>query len=164
MTERELRKLDRHDLLELLVEQTKEASRLRLVLEERETERVQTVASLERLKNKLGEKDEQLERLKGRLDEKDAQDKKLKQKLDRKDEELAGWQEAHKAQIERFKDKLNQKDADMERMNMRVRFLEDKNMELEAEIKQYKQDLARLSGESGSSDGSAAAPCNVTEE
>ena len=100
MTEKELRKLHRQDLLELLVEQSREASRLSAALDEKEQECREITENNERLKAKLDEKDaglaqhtaasgEQLESLKGKLDEKDAQMEKLKGRLDEKDAELA---------------------------------------------------------------------------
>ena len=71
MTEKELRKLHRHDLLELLVEQSREAARLNTALKEIEEELSGIGESNERLKEKLDEKDELIGKLKGRLDEKD---------------------------------------------------------------------------------------------
>lgn len=134
MTEKELRKLDRHDLLELLVEQTREASRLRLTLDEREERLLSATASVERLKAKLGDKDEQIERLKGRLDEKDSLASKLKAKLDAKDAEMASQDEAHDEDMSRLKAKLDSKDAELARLEERKRFLEDRNAALEADI------------------------------
>lgn len=138
MTEKDLRKLDRHDLLELLVEQTKEASRLRLVLDEREERLLSATASVERLKAKLGDKDEQIERLKGRLDEKDELASKLKSKLDAKDAEMAEQDAKHSGDMSRLTTKLDMKDAELSRAEERKRFLEDRNAELEAELARYK--------------------------
>ena len=73
MTEKELRKLGRHDLLELLVEQSREAARLDAALQEKEEEFRKASEGNERLKEKLNEKDELIEKLKGRLDQKDAE-------------------------------------------------------------------------------------------
>ena len=72
MTEKELHKLSREDLLRLLLAQSKEVSRLKAELETVKTGRNEAQETLERLKAKLDEKDAQLEKLKGRLDEKDA--------------------------------------------------------------------------------------------
>lgn len=138
MTEKDLRKLDRHDLLELLVEQTKEASRLRLVLDEREERLLSATASVERLKAKLGEKDDQIERLKGRLDEKDQLASKLKAKLDAKDTEMEEQDAAHSDAMSRLSAKLDQKDAELSRAEERKRFLEDRNAGLEGELAKYK--------------------------
>ena len=57
MTEKELRKLHRQDLLELLVEQSREASRLSAALDEKEQECREITENNERLKAKLDEKD-----------------------------------------------------------------------------------------------------------
>ena len=138
MTEKDLRKLDRHDLLELLVEQTKEASRLRLVLDEREERLLSATASVERLKARLGDKDDQIERLKGRLDEKDQLASKLKAKLDTKDSEMAEQDAKHADDMSRLAAKLDRKDAELSRAEERKRLLEDRNAELEAELARYK--------------------------
>lgn len=85
MTEKELHKLHRQDLLQLLVEQSREARQLGSQLAETEDNLNQMQSGNDRLKTKLDEKDEQIDRLKERLDEKDAQINKLKSRLDEKD-------------------------------------------------------------------------------
>ena len=85
MTEKELHKLSREDLLRLLLAQSKEVSRLKAELETVKTGRNEAQETLERLKAKLDEKDAQLEKLKGRLDEKDAM--------------LAAFQEEHPERV-----------------------------------------------------------------
>ena len=77
MTEKELHKLRRQDLLELLLSQSKEAARLQTELERLERESEERESSYVRLKEKLDEKDRQLEKLKKRLDEKDARIEQL---------------------------------------------------------------------------------------
>lgn len=106
MTEKELRRLNRHDILELLVEQSRESSRLRLVLEEREERLLNATAGLERLKSKLDEKDRQIEKLKGRLSEKDAAANVLKTRLNQKDET-----------IDKLKERLDRKDEEIARIS-----------------------------------------------
>lgn len=138
MTEKELRKLDRHDLLELLVEQTKEASRLRLVLDEREERLLSITASVERLKVKLGDKDEQIERLKGRLDEKDELAAKLRSRLDAKDADMTEQEARHADDLSRLTAKLDAKDLELSRAEDRKKFLEDRNEALESEVAKYK--------------------------
>lgn len=140
MTEKELRRLNRHDILELLVEQSREASRLRLVLEEREERLVSMAASNERLKSKLDGKDEQIERLKGRLDEKDAQTARLKSKLDSKDVELEDMGRNSFEQLERLKAKLDSKDEEIVRLSERATVLEDRNSVLERDLEKYRSD------------------------
>lgn len=85
MTEKELHKLRRQDLLQLLLEQGKEAVQLGSQLTETEQSLNQVQSGNDRLKSKLDDKDEQIERLKSRLDEKDAMINKLKSRLDEKD-------------------------------------------------------------------------------
>lgn len=96
---RELQKLKRQDLLELLLEQMRENDNLSLELERRRVALEGLDATLERLKAKLDLKDAQIERLKGRLDDKDLQVARFKAKLNDKD-----------AQIERLKGRLDHKD------------------------------------------------------
>ena len=126
MTEKELRKLSRHDLLELLVEQSREAARLNAALAEREEELAGVAESNERLKDKLGEKDALIEKLKGRLDEKDAE----------MAQEAAGREETFR----RLKDKLDEKDAQIEKMQSRLDSREEKIEALEAEAVKLRSD------------------------
>ena len=93
MTEKELHKLSREDLLRLLLAQSKEVSRQKAALEAVTAERGEARETVERLKEKLNEKDEQIGRLKEKLNEKDALLEKLKGRLDEKDALLAGLQE-----------------------------------------------------------------------
>ena len=88
MTDKDLRKLRRQDLLELLVEQSREAARFQSERDDKQAELSQILESYERLKKKLDEKDAQIEKLKGRLDEKDALLDKLKKRLDLKDAKI----------------------------------------------------------------------------
>ncbi len=99
MTEKELGKLKRPDLLALLVEQGRETVALQESLEETGQKLSQAVQLDNRLRAKLDEKDVQIERLKERLNEKDAQLARLTQRLNEKDE-----------QIERLKGRLEEKD------------------------------------------------------
>ena len=71
MTEKEFHKLTRQDLLELLLAQSKEVSKLQARLETAKAAGEQVQADFQRLKDKLDEKDAQIERLKQKLDEKD---------------------------------------------------------------------------------------------
>lgn len=85
MTDKELRKLRRHELLELLIVQSKEMAGFKTELDEKTEKLTELGESYERLKGKLDEKDELIEKLKERLDEKDALIGKLKERLDEKD-------------------------------------------------------------------------------
>ena len=88
MTERELGKLKRPDLLALLVAQGKEAAALQERLDETEHSLSQAVQLDNRLRAKLDEKDEQIELLNERLNEKDEQIERLKGRLEEKDRRL----------------------------------------------------------------------------
>lgn len=99
MTEKELHKLSRQDLLQLLVAQGRESASLQVQLNETEQELAQTKDNNDRLRGKLDEKDVQIDGLKAKLDDKDAQIERLKLKLDDKD-----------ALIEKLKTRLDHKD------------------------------------------------------
>lgn len=93
MTEKELHKLKRQEVLQLLFVQVREAEKLQKKLDET-AERLQAAEGLcGRLKERLNEKDEQIEKLKERLNEKDAQIGKLKERLDGKDGQISGLKE-----------------------------------------------------------------------
>lgn len=71
MTEKELHKLRRQDLLELLLSQSKEVSANQREIREL-THQVETLTlNNDHLKERLDDKDAQIERLKQRLDQKD---------------------------------------------------------------------------------------------
>lgn len=89
MTDKQLHKLRRQDLLQLMLEQGREALALQTKLNEINSEYIQVNAQYERLKEKLDEKDTAIEKLKKRLDGKDAVIEKLKKRLDKKDARIA---------------------------------------------------------------------------
>ena len=138
MTEKELRRLRRQDLLELLVAQSREASRLQTELDREITERAGLLESSERLKGKLDEKDALIEKLKGRLDEKDRT----------MEEESARQQELN----ERLKEKLDVKDALIERLKARLNHKDDQIEELEEERKLLQSDRWRELEEEGTAE------------
>lgn len=92
MTEKELHRLRRGDLLQLLVTQGKETAALQQELEEARAGIADLEASLERLKAKLNEKDELIEKLKDRLDQKDARIKKQQA-------EMEAWQSSRRIEL-----------------------------------------------------------------
>lgn len=95
MTDKELHRLRRQDLLQLLLDQGRETERLRRQLQETEKNLVQSEATCERLKDRLNDKDAQIDRLKGRLDKKDAQLRELREVLEKQRElRRLGIQEA----------------------------------------------------------------------
>ncbi len=71
MTEKDLHKLRRQDLLQLLLAQSREVAGQQERIRELEDSEASLQALSERLKGKLNEKDALIEKLKGRLDEKD---------------------------------------------------------------------------------------------
>ncbi|MBR1457364.1 MAG: hypothetical protein IJ594_09450 [Oscillospiraceae bacterium] len=138
MTERELHKLRRQDLLELLLSQSKEVTRQRTVIAGLEESVAQVDGTNDRLKNKLDEKDEGLGRLKERLNEKDATLEKLKRRLDEKD-----------ATIEKLKGRLDAKDALIADLQKKVgrnqsRSSKAENSRQQALLEQRDAEIARL--------------------
>ena len=79
MTEKELHRLRRQDLLQLLLSQSKEVTQQQARIAELEKAGTELRESNERLKEKLNEKDALIEKLKGRLDQKDATIKILRE-------------------------------------------------------------------------------------
>lgn len=100
MTEKQLHKLRRQDLLQLLVAQGKEAAQLQARLDEAAEELKNLQDTRTRFIERMDDKDAQIEKLKPRLDEKDARIEKLTARLNEKD-----------AQIEKLIGRLNEKDA-----------------------------------------------------
>ena len=94
MTEKELHRLGRKDLLQLLVTQGREALTLQEELDGCHTKNAELDATLTRLKDKLDEKDALIEKLKGRLDQKDARIREL-------EEEMAEWKESRRIELEK---------------------------------------------------------------
>lgn len=82
MTDKDLRRLRRQDLLQMLVAQSKEAARLQTELEEEKNERNTLQEGYERLKEKLDAKDALIEKLKGRLNHKDDQIQELQEEME----------------------------------------------------------------------------------
>lgn len=82
MTEKDLHKLRRQEVLQLLLVQVREAEQLQVRLSEVSDQLKEEEALTGRLKTRLDEKDEQIGRLKARLDQKDEQIRSLKLCLD----------------------------------------------------------------------------------
>ena len=82
MTVKELQKLKRQELLELLVEQSREAEQLKSQQEEKENELRSMRENNIRLKAKVDEKDVQIERLTGRLNSKKERIKELESEIE----------------------------------------------------------------------------------
>lgn len=104
MTEKELHKLRRQDLLELMLAQGQQMVELQETLDATTAELEAIRETDERLKEKLNEKDAQIEdvneRLKGKLNEKDELIEKLKGRLDHKDAKIRELEETIQAQQE----------------------------------------------------------------
>ena len=82
MTDKELHKLKRQDLLQLLLMQSREVTQQQEAIEELTGTGAELRDMGERLKVKLNEKDEQIERLKEKLNQKDAQIQELQSQLE----------------------------------------------------------------------------------
>lgn len=106
---KDLQRLNRQDLLELLVGQMHEGDSLRATIARKDRRIEEHLSLIDRLKEKLNLKDEQIEHLKEKLDLKDEQIDHLKGKLNLKD-----------VQIEHLKGKLDDKDATFEKLKARL--------------------------------------------
>ena len=112
MTEKELHRLSRQDLLQLLLAQSKEVARQRAVIEE--------------LKNNAEKDHELIDRLKARLDEKDETIAHLKRRLDAKDEtmnKLKADAEDMSGTMEFLRSRLDEKDAALDAARARLDLL-----------------------------------------
>ena len=105
MTEKELHKLRRHDLLQLLLAQGREAAQLRAQVEATTEELNQLQETNSRFIERMDDKDAQIGKLKDRLNEKDVQINSFKERLKEKD-----------LRIDRLKSRLNQKDIRIEEL------------------------------------------------
>ncbi len=83
MTEKEFRKLNRREVLQLLLTQVQEEKELRLQLDKTEKKLQELEDGYERLKARLNSKDAKIHKLAGRLDKKDLQIKTLKSDLEK---------------------------------------------------------------------------------
>lgn len=124
MTEKELHKLTRQDLLELLLAQSKEVVRLKTVIQSLETEQEQTRVGFNRLKGKLDDKDAQIERLKGKLDQKDRTIVSLEKKAEEwragKRTELVSQVDQIRASAERMKRAMREKDVQIQELKQQL--------------------------------------------
>ena len=102
MTAKELHKLSRQDLLQLLLAQSREVARQKESIDELKGLLKKERDLSNRLKEKLNEKDEDLARLADKLNEKDENIGRLKEKLNGKDE-----------LFERLKHRLDEKDEEL---------------------------------------------------
>lgn len=93
MTIKELQKLKRRDLLQLLVEQSKEALSLQTEQEEMDEETARLEESNVRLRSKIEDKDIQIERLMGRLNSK-------RQRIAELETEIEAWHSSRQAGLE----------------------------------------------------------------
>ena len=127
MTEKQLHKLRRQDLLQLLVAQGKEAAQLQARLDEAAEELKNLQDTRTKFIERMDDKDAQIEKLKPRLDEKDAQIEKLTARLNEKD-----------ARIEKLTARLNEKDAQIEKLIGRLNEKDARIGQLTVEIEQYR--------------------------
>lgn len=127
MTEKELHRLKRHDLLQLLLAQGREAAQLQAQIDDMTAEREDLQDANYRFIERLNDKDVQIGKLKERLNEKDVRVDKFKERLNEKD-----------AQIEKLKERLNEKDVQIERLKGRLDQKDARIDELGEEIEEYR--------------------------
>ena len=126
MTEKELHRLSRQDLLQLLLAQSKEVSRQRAAIEELKNNAEKDHELIDRLKAKLDDKDATIETLKKRLDEKDETIAHLKRRLDAKDETMHKMKvdaEDMSGTVEFLRSRLDEKDAALDAVRARLDML-----------------------------------------
>ena len=126
VTEKELHRLSRQDLLQLLLAQSKEVSRQRAAIEELKSNAEKDHELIDRLKGKLDDKDASLETLKHRLDEKDETIAHLKRRLDAKDEtmnKLKADAEDMSGTMEFLRSRLDEKDIALDAARARLDML-----------------------------------------
>lgn len=130
MTDKELHKLKRAELISLLITEIEEVNELRESYNECESDYAQLYDEVEHLKQRLDDKDDKFKRLKEKLDEKDKtsseQLERLKGKLDDKD-----------GQIEHLKQRLHEKDIKIKNSSI------SDNGEASQEIAQLKELIAK---------------------
>ena len=126
MTEKELHKLSRQDLLHLLVAQGREANELQDRLDDALENLRQSTESNERLKKRINEREEQIQHLKEKLDAKDqalqgmaggdivaaggSVNSSAYDELKASNERLIGRLDERESQIKRLKSRLDEKD------------------------------------------------------
>ena len=115
MAERDLRKLKRAELLEMMIRQGKAVGELQEKLAlaqqqqaETEAEMAQMEETFERLRKKLDQKDEEIQEQSRQMEE---TIERLKGKLDQKDEELRVQSEQMEETFDRLRKRLDEKDA-----------------------------------------------------
>lgn len=84
MTDKELHKLKRHEILQIMVEQGRETEKARQQLAKIEGKLQINELTIEHLKERLDDKDRQIEHLKNRLNIKDAQISQLKENIQKR--------------------------------------------------------------------------------
>lgn len=94
MTGKELQKLRRQELLQLLLEQSREVAQLRAEHSDADQQARQLEESNQRLEARLGDKDALRGRLQGRLDAKEGRIQQLEGKI-------AAWREARRGELGR---------------------------------------------------------------
>ncbi len=131
MTEKDLHKLRRQDLLQLLLSQSKNVAQRQTELETVSARLTKQTETVERLKKRLNEKDAQIEHLKERLNEKDRQMERLK------------GRPVDDEQLERLKGRLNKKDEQLERLQTQMDEKDEMIRELQ-ELLKIKKDAKTL--------------------
>ena len=130
---KDLQRLNRQDLLELLVGQMREGDDMRATIEQNEREIANLNDLADRLKGKLDLKDEQMDNLKEKHDIKDADIDHLQRRLDEKDarlEVLKGRLDFKDSIIARLSESQNLSKEELEIIEARERALENEEARL----------------------------------
>ena len=141
MTDKDLHKLSREDLLKLMLAQSKELARQKTMVSEMTKTQEENAASNEQLKLALDEKDALLEKLQKHLDDKD---KLLKEKQEELDgiQLIAPQSEEHVIALQKENASLLLQAGDL---NKKISELEAQLNHKESELEHCKEKLDRLS-------------------
>ncbi len=149
MTDKEVHKLRRHELIELLLKEVKQVDHFKEVATVAETEN-------QRIKGRLNDKDAQLEHLKKKLNDKDkklndkdAQIQELEKTIEDKDAELGELIEGKDVQLEEQRKFIEEKDARLEEQDKIIKDIDARLKDIgveaaqkDAQIEHLKNDIA----------------------
>ena len=149
MTDKEVHKLRRHELIELLLKEVQQVDHFKEVATVAESEN-------QRIKGRLNDKDAQIENLKKKLNDKDrklndkdAQIQELEETIEGKDKELGEIIEGKDVQLEEQRKFIEDKDARLEEqdkiikdIDTRLKNIGEDAAQKDAQIEHLKEDIA----------------------
>lgn len=143
MTDKELHKLGRRELLQLLVSQGLEAEKVRQELAETQEKLKETQAGYEKLRGRLDEKDAEIQQ---REEEMEAEYEKLRRRLDEKDAEILQKQTEMEAKYTKLCGRLDDKDAQIQQLRDTLREEREEHLTQAEEVGSIAEASLRLNG------------------